>query len=91
MLYVGNLPFTMTSEDLTNMFNDYQTTSCYVVTRKDGNSKGFGFVHAANHAEQLRILAEMKDATCDGRVLNLRAATSEGPYGSEEGAAVESN
>mgnify|MGYP005610367495 CR=1 FL=1 len=88
MLYVGNLPFTMTSEDLVNMFSDYQTTSCYVVTRKDGNSKGFGFVHAANNAEQLRILAEMKDATCDGRVLNLRAATSEGPFGTEEGAAA---
>lgn len=91
MLYVGNLPFSMTSEDLMNMFADFQTTKCHVVTRKDGHSKGFGFVHAANHEEQKRILAEMKDATCDGRVLNLRAATSEGPYGTEEGVAGESN
>lgn len=89
--YVGNLPYSMTSEDLSNMFNEYKTTKCYVVTRKTGQSKGFGFVHAADHAEQLRMLAEMKEATCDDRVLNIRAATSEGPYGTEDGAEEETH
>jgi RNA recognition motif-containing protein len=86
MIYIGNLPYTLTSEDLSSMLGDFKTTSCYVVCHKSGKSKGFGFVHAADHNEQLRILAEMKGASVDDRELNVRAATSEGPYGTEDGA-----
>lgn len=89
MIYIGNLPFSMTTEDLTQMMAEFKVTKCHVVTRHNGSSKGFGFIHAADHAEQQRILSEMKDATCDGRVLNVRAATSEGPYGDGEAAAEE--
>jgi RNA recognition motif-containing protein len=81
MIYVGNLPYSMTSEDLTNMMSEYKVSGCYVVTRPNGSSKGFGFVNAATNEEQMRILNEMKDCTCDDRRINIRAATSEGPYG----------
>lgn len=81
MIYFGNLPYSMTSEDLAAMVREFSVTSCNVVTRANGSSKGFGFVHAANNAEQQRIIAEMQNATCDGRTLWVRAATSEGPYG----------
>lgn len=81
LVYVGNLPYSMTSEDLSIMMSEYNVKGCHIVSRHNGSSKGFGFVEAANHSEQLRILSEMKDCKCDDRVINVRAASSEPPYG----------
>lgn len=84
LIYVGNLPYNMTTEDLKAMFKQFAIKDAYVVTRPNGSSKGFGFVNAENNAVQQKILEEMKDAECDNRRLNIRQATSEGPYGGEE-------
>jgi len=44
-LYVGNLPFTATEDDLRNVFAAYSPTSVSVITdRETGRSRGFGFV-----------------------------------------------
>jgi RNA recognition motif-containing protein len=59
-IYVGNLPFSTTKEDLERLFGEYgEVTSAAVITdRETGRSRGFGFVEmpdsvAGNAIEQL--------------------------------------
>mgnify|MGYP002787940622 FL=1 len=85
LIYVGNVPYSMTTEDLKTMFGKYEIQDAYIVCRPNGSSKGFGFVNAANNEVQKAILEDMKEAMVDERRLNIRQATSEGPYGTEEG------
>lgn len=45
-LYVGNLPYTTTIEELKGLFSGYNTEDVKVITDRDsGRSRGFGFVH----------------------------------------------
>ena len=45
-LYVGNLPYTTTIEELKGLFSEYNTEDVKVITDRDsGRSRGFGFVH----------------------------------------------
>jgi len=52
-LYVGNLPFNTTADDLRDAFGAHgKVTSASVATDRDtGRSRGFGFVEMANGAE----------------------------------------
>eukprot|EP01107_Rhizomastix_libera_P012852 TRINITY_DN333_c0_g1_i3.p1 TRINITY_DN333_c0_g1~~TRINITY_DN333_c0_g1_i3.p1 ORF type:complete len:221 (+),score=61.00 TRINITY_DN333_c0_g1_i3:613-1275(+) len=45
-LHVGNLPFSWGNDDLMNMFQEFNTlvTKAEIVKRKNGQSKGYGFV-----------------------------------------------
>jgi RNA recognition motif-containing protein len=44
-LYVGNLPYTTTIEELKGLFSEYNTEDVRVITDRDsGRSRGFGFV-----------------------------------------------
>jgi len=53
-LYVGNLPFSTTEEDLREMFAAHgEVTSAKVITdRETGRSRGFAFVEMASGAEE---------------------------------------
>jgi len=53
-LYVGNLPYTLRSNDLYKMFADYGTVADAVVMMESGReerSKGFGFVTMSREEE----------------------------------------
>ncbi len=45
-LYVGNLPYNCSEEDLKNLFSDYcEVNSAKIIAdRETGRSRGFGFV-----------------------------------------------
>jgi len=44
-LYVGNLPYTTTIEELKGLFSEYNAEDVRVITDRDsGRSRGFGFV-----------------------------------------------
>jgi RNA recognition motif-containing protein len=53
-LYVGNLPFSTTEEELREMFAAHgEVTSAKVITdRETGRSRGFAFVEMASGAEE---------------------------------------
>lgn len=85
VIYIGNLPYNATEEDLTKMFDDYAVASVRIVRRKDSSSKGFGFVTFSSEEDQKRALADFVDASCDGRKLKVRAAYSEERRHAEEG------
>ena len=68
-LYVGNLPFSFTSEDLNAMFVGYgEVTSADIVgDRETGRSRGFGFVEIAADDDARRAIAELDGSDQGGR------------------------
>ena len=52
-LYVGNLPYNTTEDDLRTLFSNYgSVTSVAIITDRDtGRSKGFGFVQMGSDSE----------------------------------------
>ncbi|MFN3650964.1 MAG: RNA recognition motif domain-containing protein [Armatimonadota bacterium] len=54
-LYVGNLSFDTSEQDLQSLFSQYGATSAAVITDHGGNSKGFGFVEVADDQMQAAI------------------------------------
>jgi RNA recognition motif-containing protein len=73
-LYVGNLSFTATSDDLSGLFGEYGTvTSASVVTdRETGRSRGFAFVEMADGADEAIRATNMADF--QGRNLTVNEA-----------------
>jgi RNA recognition motif-containing protein len=73
-LYVGNLAFGTTGDDLTEAFGQYGTVqSAQIVTDRDtGRSRGFGFVEMSDGAEQ--AIAKLNGADFQGRALTVNEA-----------------
>ena len=73
-IYVGNLPFQTTSDDLLSWFAEHGTvTRAQVATdRETGRSRGFGFVEMADGAEQ--AIANLDGAQYQGRTLTVNEA-----------------
>jgi cold-inducible RNA-binding protein len=73
-LYVGNLAFGTTSDDLRELFSEHGTvTSASVVTdRETGRSRGFGFVEMADGAEA--AIAATNMTSFQGRNLTVNEA-----------------
>jgi len=75
-LYVGNLSFQTTSEDLESLFGRVGTVeSASVVSDRDtGRSRGFGFVEMASAAEGTAAIAEFNGKEVNGRSLTVNEA-----------------
>ena len=73
-LYVGNLSFQTTADDLSDLFSQHGTvTSTQVISdRETGRSRGFGFVEMANGAEQ--AVEAMNGQEFQGRTLTVNEA-----------------
>jgi RNA recognition motif-containing protein len=73
-LYVGNLPYQTTADELREAFAKFGTvTRAQVVAdRETGRSRGFGFVEMSDGAEQ--AIAGMNGATFQGRTLTVNEA-----------------
>ena len=68
-IYVGNLPWSIDSAGLEQVFAEHGTvTSAKVVTDRETNrSRGFGFVEMSDGAEN--AIQALNDAEVDGRKL----------------------
>ncbi len=75
-LYVGNLAFQTTSEDLQELFAKAGTVeSVSVVEDRDtGRSRGFGFVEMSSKAEGEAAIAQFNGADFNGRNLTVNEA-----------------
>jgi RNA recognition motif-containing protein len=73
-LYVGNLPFSATADDLRETFGQYgNVTRAQVVSdRETGRSRGFGFVEMAEGAEE--AISNLNGAMFQGRALTVNEA-----------------
>ena len=73
-LYVGNLPYSVTSESLAEAFAAYNPVSANVISDKfSGRSKGFGFVELEDDMAQ-KAMEEMEGKEIDGRNLKVNEA-----------------
>jgi cold-inducible RNA-binding protein len=75
-LYVGNLSYSATENELRDMFSQYGAVeSVAVITDRDtGRSKGFGFVEFANDAEANAAIAGLNGKEVSGRALTVSQA-----------------
>ena len=73
-IYVGNLPFQTTSDDLLSWFGEYGTvTRAQVATdRETGRSRGFGFVEMTEGGDN--AIAALNGSQLDGRTLTVNEA-----------------
>ena len=75
-IYVGNLPWSTTTDDLYAMFQQYgAVTRAQIVTdRETGRSRGFGFVEMPNEAEANAAIAALNEQPMNGRPLTVNVA-----------------
>jgi len=75
-LYVGNLPFSVDSEKLKELFSSYgDIEEATVISDKfSGRSKGFGFVTFKNDEDAKKAIKEMNDKDVEGRKLKVNEA-----------------
>jgi RNA recognition motif-containing protein len=75
-LYIGNLPFTATEEELRELFEQHgPTVSVRVITdRETGRSRGFGFVEFDDSANAEKALQALDGQEMDGRPLRVNEA-----------------
>ena len=70
-IYVGNLSWSMTDDDLSNLFTQYGTvTSAKILKEKNtGRSKGFGFVEMEDDEAAKTAIATLNESEVQGRKL----------------------
>ena len=70
-IYVGNLSWSMTDDDLSNLFSQYGTvTSAKILKEKNtGRSKGFGFVEMEDDEAAKTAIATLNESEVQGRKL----------------------
>lgn len=75
-IYVGNLAYSVTEDDLRAAFAQFgEVTSCNVITDKfSGQSKGFGFVEMADNAEADAAIKALNDTALSGRNIKVNQA-----------------
>jgi RNA recognition motif-containing protein len=75
-LYVGNLPFSTTTDSLRQAFSAQgEVTDVHIVTdRESGQSRGFGFVTMGTAQEAAKAIEAMNGQMLDGRALRVNEA-----------------
>lgn len=80
-LYVGNLAFSVTNEDLEALFSQVgKVDNVAVITDKfSGQSRGFGFVQMADSNDAARAIEELNGTELKGRPIKVSEAREQGP------------
>ena len=75
-LYVGNLPFSVDSEKLKELFASFGDIeeATVISDRFSGRSKGFGFVTFPKDEDAKKAIKEMSDKEVEGRNLKVSEA-----------------
>jgi cold-inducible RNA-binding protein len=75
-VYVGNLSFNMSEQQLEQLFAEHgSVTSASVVTDRDtGRSRGFGFVEMGNDEQAQNAIRALNGTMVDGRNLTVNLA-----------------
>jgi len=82
-LYVGNLAFQTTEQELQDVFAAHGgVTEVKVISdRETGRSRGFAFVTMNSDAEAQKAMQELNGAMLDGRPLRVNEAEERSPRG----------
>jgi RNA recognition motif-containing protein len=82
-IYVGNLSFNTTNQDLNDLFGGIGTVESanVIEDRETGRSRGFAFVEMANQEDGEKAIAELNGKEIDGRTLKVNEAKPQGDRG----------
>ena len=75
-LYVGNLSFNTTNQDLNDLFGEVGTVEStnIIEDRETGRSRGFAFVEMSTAAEAQAAISSLDGKEIDGRNLKVNEA-----------------
>jgi len=75
-LYVGNLPYSTTEEELTEMFGRSGAVDTVTIIRDmaTGRAKGFGFVEMASDDDAQKAIQDLNQQQIGGRTLTVNEA-----------------
>ena len=79
-IFVGNLPYSMTDQELRSLFEAHgQVDSAKVIMDRDtGRSRGFGFVEMGNEKEGEEAIEALNGQDASGRPLTVNQARPRG-------------
>lgn len=79
-IYVGNLPYSVTDEELRAAFSEFgDVSSVNLITDKfTGQSKGFAFVEMPSNSEADRAIKALNETAFKGRKLKVNQAKPRG-------------
>jgi RNA recognition motif-containing protein len=80
-IYVGNLVWACTSDDLLQLFSQHGTVARaqVIMDRDTGRSRGFGFVEMPNAEEAQAAVAALNNFQFQGRALTVNEAKPREP------------
>lgn len=80
-IYVGNLSFSVDSEQLSGVFSEFGTvaSSNVIMDRDTGRSKGFGFVEMSTSSEAQTAIEQLNGRELGGRAMNISEAKPQEP------------
>ena len=79
-IYVGNLPYSVTEDDLKEAFAEFgEVSSASLISDKfSGQSKGFGFVEMPNNSEADAAIKALNESSFQGRNIKVNQAKPKG-------------
>jgi RNA recognition motif-containing protein len=82
-IYVGNLAFTATDDDVRSAFEEYgEVTSVNIIMdRETGRSRGFAFVEMSNGDQAKEAIENLNGAAISGRNVTVNEARPRAPRG----------
>ena len=75
-IYVGNLPWSVSDQDLADTFKEFGTVdrASVIVERPSGRSKGFGFVTMNDNSEANKAIDALNGSDLGGSPLKVNEA-----------------
>jgi len=75
-IYVSNLSFNVTDDDLRELFEAYGNVSSakVIMDRTTGRSRGFGFVEMDDDTQGQKAIDELNQGEFDGKVISVSVA-----------------
>lgn len=79
-IYVGNLPYNLTEDDLRAAFSEFGEVSSVniIMDRMSGQSKGFGFVEMPDDTEAEEAIKALNESALNGRNIKVNQARPRG-------------
>lgn len=79
-IYVGNLPFTVTEDELQEAFTAFGkvASASLIMDKFSGQSKGFGFVEMPDNSEADAAIKALNDSMMKGRRIKVNQAKPRG-------------
>ena len=79
-MYIGNLPYNVSEEELREMFSEFGTVDSIklIIDKFSGQSKGFGFIQMSNNSEADQAIKALNKTNVKGRDIKVNQAEPQG-------------